>query len=87
MQQSTKREKKAFVPNHLSKNGYERLKKVSIRFHMLPRYDYTIITRTFNYVLLLLVFLLLTLTAELTKNTYFRNSVDDYIDQHTICFA
>ena len=54
---------------------------------MLPRYDYTIITRAFNYVLLLLVFLLLTLTAELTKNTYFRNSVDDYIDQNTICFA
>ena len=43
---------------------------------MLPRYDYTIIIRAFNYVLLLLVFLLLTLTAELTKNTYFRNSVD-----------
>ena len=87
MQQSTKREKKAFVPNHLSKNGYERFKKASICFHMLPRYDYTIITRAFNSVLLLLVFLLLTLTAELTKNTYFRNSVDDYIDQHTICFA
>lgn len=62
-------------------------KKVSIRFHMLSRYDYTIIIRAFNYVLLLLVFLLLTLTAERTKNTYFRNSVDDYIDQHMICFA
>ena len=54
---------------------------------MLPRYDYTIIIRAFNYVLLLLVFLLLTLTAKRTKNTCFRNSVDDYIDQHMICFA
>ena len=54
---------------------------------MLSRYDYTIIIRAFNNVLLLLVFLLLTLTAERTKNTYFRNSVDDYIDQHMICFA
>ena len=54
---------------------------------MLSRYDYTIIIRAFNYVLLLLVFLLLTLTAERTKITYFRNSVDDCIDQHMICFA
>ena len=54
---------------------------------MLSRYDYTIIIRAFNYVLILLVFLLLTLTEGRPKNTYFRNSVDDYIDQHMICFA
>ena len=55
---------------------------------MLSRYDYTIIIRAFNYVLLLLVFLLLTdYMIDCTKITYFRNSVDDCIDQHMICFA
>ena len=51
---------------------------------MLSRYDYTIIIRDFQ---LSIVIISIPITAERTTNTYFRNPVGDYIDQHMMYFA